>query len=108
MKKYWILCPLFAFSLLSAENTMPEHKKYYISGIEFDTQVYCADFADAIKAQAQKIKILEAEIARLRQEQQTLLSEKLEAEHQKELEKAEKLKQNTPSKSKIIISNKPI
>ncbi len=100
---------LILFSSFSmGEIKMPKHQKFYISGIEFDTQVYCADFTKVIEEQAQKIKSLEREIAMLRKEQQERLSEKLEETHKKELEETEKSKKPMPTKSKIIISDKPI
>jgi len=86
---------------------MPKYKKYYISGIEFDTKTYCADFVTVIEAQNRKIQSLQAEVTQLRQQLQRNLSQKLKAEH-----KAEQQKSNTSSstrtKSKIIISDKPI
>ena len=104
MKTSLILFILFS-SLAMGEIKMPKHQKFYISGIEFDTQLYCTDFTKVIEEQTQKIKALEREIAMLRKEQQEYLSEKLKETHKKELKQTEK---PIPTKSKIIISNKPI
>jgi NCAIR mutase (PurE)-related protein len=88
---------------------LPAYKKYYISGIEFDTQVYCADFVEVIKAQKKKIDALQKEVARLRGIQQKQLQQKLEKEHQEALKKSQKATEKTiRTQSKIIISDKPI
>jgi TolA-binding protein len=104
------ILPLLLFSLLHAtEITMPKQQKFYISGIEFDTKIYCAEFSKVIEEQAQKIKSLQKEISFLRQEQQKQLQKKLEKEHQDALKDTEKASSvSTPTKSKIIISDKPI
>lgn len=98
---------LILWTLSAADTTMPEYKRYYISGIEFDTKTYCADFATVIEAQNRKIQALQAEVTQLRQQLQQNLSQKLKAEHEAQLQK-----NNTSSsgrtKSKIIISDKPI
>jgi NCAIR mutase (PurE)-related protein len=106
--KQLLILPFIFSSILFAELTMPKHQKFYISGVEFDTKVYCADFANVIEQQAQKIKKLEQEIVQLRKLQQEQLSEKLEKSHQKELKKAAQKKRIESSSSKIIISDKPI
>jgi predicted phage tail protein len=109
MKRLLLLLPFTAAVLFPAENSMPEYQTYYISGIAFDTKVYCADFAHVIEAQAKKIEALEAEIAGLRRQQQTFLQQQSEAAEQKaEKEKRQSIKTGTPTKSKIIISDKPI
>ena len=107
MKTAITLLVLFS-SFSMGEIKIPKHQKFYISGIEFDTQVYCADFTKVIEEQAQKIKSLEEEITILRKEHQERLSEKLEESHKKELEETKKPKKAIPAKSKIIISDKPI
>ena len=99
---------LFLTLLTAADITMPKQQKFYISGVEFDTKVYCADFSRVIKEQAQKIKVLEAEVAQLRRQEQERLSETLKKEHQEELKEAEKNQRISETKSKIIISDKPI
>jgi NCAIR mutase (PurE)-related protein len=106
--KQLLILPFIFSSILSAEITMPKHQKFYISGVEFDTKVYCADFSKVIEQQAQKIKRLEQEIIQLRKLQQEQLSDKLEKSHQEELKKAAQKKRIESSSSKIIISNKPI
>ncbi len=102
-----ILAAMILLSTWSiADIARPAHKTYYISGIAFDTKTYCADFDAVIDAQAKKIKALEAEVAQLHQQLQKQLSTKLKNEHEAALKKT-----NTPapkSKSKIIISDKPI
>ena len=102
-----LLTFLTLWTLSIADTAIPEYKKYYISGIEFDTKTYCADFVTVIEAQNRKIQSLQAEVAQLRQQLQHNLSQKLKAEHEAELKKS-----NTTSpvrtKSKIIISDKPI
>jgi len=96
-----LLLPLVASSL-----HMPKDKKYYISGIEFDTKVYCADYAEVIDAQAARIKELEAQVASLQHIQQELI--KKEQSTQKE-EKPHTPKSKTDkTKSMIIISDRPI
>jgi len=101
------LIPLFVLSsFLVAEIEMPKQQKFYISGVEFDTKIYCADFSRVIELQAQKIKALEEEIRQLRQLQQQQLSEKLKKEHQTELKKEAEEKPASPNM--IIISDKPI
>ncbi|MCF6207284.1 MAG: hypothetical protein L3J47_10400 [Sulfurovum sp.] len=104
--KYLITTVFILTSLLSSEIKMPKQQKFYISGVEFDTQVYCADFNKVIQQQQQRIKALEAEVAQLRKLQQKQLSKKLQKEHQAEV------KRNTSNipkgKSRIIISDKPI
>ena len=103
------LVPFILFTSLSlCEITPPKQQKYYISGVEFDTSIYCADFNDVIKQQAQKIKALEKEVAQLRQLQQQQLQESLEKKHQKAVQKEEKDQPRTDTKSMIIISDKPI
>jgi hypothetical protein len=88
---------------------MPEYKKYYISGVEFDTQTYCADFIDVIKAQQQKISSLEAEVAQLRKEAQERLREKLEKEHKEALKASKPAQMPSVKKAnKIIISDTPL
>ncbi len=94
-------------ALASAQIAMPKHKKYYISGIEFDTKTYCADFIAVIETQAKKIKALEAEVAQLRSQQQKALSEQRKKEHQEAL-KATTDNAKSTTTSKIIISDKPI
>ena len=101
-----ILSLLTLITLTMANTAMPEFKKYYISGIEFDTKTYCADFVSVIDAQNKKIKSLETEIAQLRQQLQHHLSEKLKAEHNTQLNKSTAPAAKT--KSKIIISDKPL
>jgi len=106
---------LFALALLSAglpasDIAMPKFQKYYISGIEFDTQTYCADFANVIKKQQQKIKDLEAQVAQLHKQ--------LQDQIKRNAGKDETSKPNSPAQStasqkpagtsKIIISDKPI
>jgi TolA-binding protein len=108
MIKITITSLLLCASLTAAEVTMPKHQKFYISGIEFDTRVYCADFTKVIEEQAQKIKALEAEVAQLRLQEQKRLSETLKQEHQEALKKAAQNKRISETKSKIIISDKPI
>ena len=100
---------LLIISVLAAtEITIPKQQKFYISGVEFDTKVYCADFNRVIEEQAQKIKALEAEIAQLHKQQQERLSETLKKEHHEELKEAERTKRISETKSRIIISDKPI
>jgi TolA-binding protein len=106
--KITIASLLLFTSLTAAEITMPKQQKFYISGVEFDTQVYCADFNKVIEEQAQKIKALEAEIAQLRSQAQKRLSESLKEEHHEALKKAAQNKRISETKSKIIISDKPI
>jgi NCAIR mutase (PurE)-related protein len=104
-----LLSALLTITLFGTQTALPAYKKYYISGIEFDTQVYCADFVEVIKAQKKKIDALEQEVARLREMHQKQLQEKLEKEHKEALKKSSKPIENTiRSKSKIIISDKPI
>jgi len=104
-----LFLPLMILSTsLFAEITMPKQQKFYISGVEFDTKVYCADFSKVIEQQAQKIKSLEQEIAQLRKLQQEQLSNKLEKAHQDELKKAAQKKRMESTTSKIIISDEPI
>jgi len=103
------ILPLLLFSLLHAtEITMPKQQKFYISGIEFDTKIYCAEFSKVIEEQAQKINALEAEVAQLRREEQKHLSQTLKKEHHEALKEAERNKRITETKSKIIISDEPI
>jgi TolA-binding protein len=99
---------LLLSSLSFAEIKMPKDQTFYISGVAFDTKTYCADFHKVIQQQAQKIKALEQEITQLRQLQQQQLSETLEKEHQQELKKESIEDHRTKTKSKIIISDKPI
>jgi len=94
--------------LSASEITMPKQQKFYISGIEFDTKIYCADFNKVIQEQAQKIKMLESEIAQLRKQQQERLSKTLKHEHHKELKEPKRTNRISDSKNKIIISDKPI
>jgi TolA-binding protein len=107
MKQVLILSFIFS-SILFSETAMPKHQKFYISGVEFDTKVYCTDFTKVIEQQEQKIKRLEEEITQLRKLQQEQLSNKLEKSHQQELKKAAQKKRIESSSSKIIISDKPI
>ena len=103
-----ILSLLVLFTMTMADTAMPAFKKYYISGIEFDTKTYCADFAAVIEAQAQKIRSLEAEVAQLQRQLQKELSQKLKAQHKAELKQQHTPANNVKSKSRIIISDKPI
>jgi len=91
-----------------ADTSMPAFKKYYISGIEFDTKTYCADFAAVIRSQEQKIRSLEAEVAQLQRQLQKELSQKLKSQHEAELKQQGTPANNVKSKSRIIISDKPI
>lgn len=102
-----ILSILLFSALATAQIAMPHHKKYYISGIEFDTKTYCADFTAVIEAQAKKIKSLEAEIAQLRSQQQKALSAQRKKEHEAALAPAAATN-TAKTKSRIIISDKPI
>jgi TolA-binding protein len=99
---------LLLSSLSFAEIKMPKDQTFYISGVAFDTKTYCADFHKVIQQQAQKIKMLEQEIMQLRQLQQQQLSETLEKKHQQELKEETTQRRATETKSKIIISDKPI
>jgi len=108
MLKFYKLLPFLVTPFLIAQSQMPEHQKFYISGIEFDTKTYCADFVKVIEAQEKTIKDLETEVARLRKEMREQLQKKLEAEHQNALEKNKSSLKPATTKSKIIISNKPI
>jgi Zn finger protein HypA/HybF involved in hydrogenase expression len=87
---------------------MPKQQKYFISGVEFDTRTYCADFNDVIKQQAQKIKALKQEITQLRQLQQQQLSKALEKKHQQALKEEAKEQPKEERKSIIMITDKPI
>jgi len=108
--KHFLALALLAAGLSAADISMPKFQKYYISGIEFDTQTYCADFADVIKKQHKKIKSLEAQVAQLHKQ----LQDKIKRDAGKEETSAP----NTPTRStasqkpsgtsKIIISDKPI
>jgi hypothetical protein len=100
------LLPLLLLStLLSADEIqIPKQQKYFISGVEFDTRTYCADFNDVIKQQAQKIKALEQEVTQLRQLQQQQLSEALKKKHQQALKEGAKEER----KSIMMITDKPI
>jgi NCAIR mutase (PurE)-related protein len=91
-----------------AQITMPKYKKYYISGIEFDTRTYCADFTAVIESQAKKIKALEAEVAQLQRQQQKALSIQRKKEHEAALKTDTHNINIVKTKSKIIISDKPI
>jgi TolA-binding protein len=107
--KSLLLSIFITVTLFGSEAALPAYKKYYISGIEFDTQVYCADFVEVIKAQKKKIDALQKEVARLRGIQQKQLQQKLEKEHQEALKKSQKATEKTiRTQSKIIISDKPI
>jgi hydroxylamine reductase (hybrid-cluster protein) len=109
MKQIVPLGILFLLSSLYADKIIiPEDKKYYISGVEFDTKTYCADFSKVIKEQAKKIQALEEEIRQLRQLQQQQLSEELEKKHQAKLKKAAQQKPVEDISNKIIISDEPI
>ena len=104
-----LILSIFTLStLLFAEIQMPKDQIFYISGIAFDTKTYCADFKKVIEAQARKIKSLEQEIAQLRAMQQQQLSQKRKAEHQQALKETENTKERKKTKSRIIISDKPI
>ena len=104
-----LILSLFTLStLLFAEIQMPKDQTFYISGIAFDTKTYCADFKKVIEAQARKIKSLEQEIAQLRAMQQQQLSQQRKAEHQQALKETENTKERKKTKSRIIISDKPV
>ncbi len=103
-----ILSLLVLFTITMADTAMPAFKKYYISGVEFDTKTYCADFTAVIEAQEQKIQSLEAEVAQLQRQLQKELSQKLKSQHEAELKHQHTPDNNIKSKSRIIISNKPI
>ena len=57
-----ILCILLFSALATAQIAMPHHKKYYISGIEFDTRTYCADFTAVIEARQKRSKPLKPKL----------------------------------------------
>ena len=108
----WIL---LCIAVIQAEEKIfiPKDKVYYISGIAFDTKTYCADFSESIRQQAARIKSLEAEVQRLRKENQKYLSEKLAKEHEKALKSStekpmERSKEQTGETNMIIISDKPV
>ncbi len=104
-----LILSIFTLStLLFAEIQMPKDQTFYISGIAFDTKTYCADFKKVIEAQAQKIKALEQEIAQLRAMQQRQLSQKRKEEHQQALKGTDNATAVKKTKSRIIISDKPI
>lgn len=108
--KYVLALSLLSAALFSADIAMPKFQKYYISGIEFDTQTYCADFANVINVQQQKIKSLEAQVAQLHTQLQAQMKRNAA---QKKLSESTVSAENTPrkrpaGKSKIIISDKPI
>ena len=108
--KYFVALATLSISLVAADITMPKFQKYYISGIEFDTRTYCADFANVIKKQQQKIKSLEAQVAQLQKQ--------LQDQIKRNAQTAQASEPNSPAKSapaqkpegtsKIIISDKPI
>jgi len=108
--KYVLALALFSASLFSGDIAMPQFKKYYISGIEFNTQTYCADFANVIKAQQKKIKSLEAQVAQLHTQLQAQMKRNAEQKHiSASTAPAENTSHKRPAgKSKIIISDKPI
>jgi len=100
---------IFALStLLFAEIEMPKDRTFYISGIAFDTKTYCADFSKVIQQQAARIKALEQEISQLRAMQQRQLSQQNSAEHQQALKGTNNTIERKKTKSRIIISDKPI
>jgi FtsZ-binding cell division protein ZapB len=91
--------------------TMPTPKTYYISGIAFDTQTYCADYIQTIEALQAEVSRLKKEIRSLRKEREQHLSQKRLHTHRKALKASEKSTQrSTPTQreNRIIISDKPI
>jgi hypothetical protein len=86
--------------------TMPAPKTYYISGIAFDTQTYCADYIETIETLQRKVRKLEAEVRRLQEEERKRISEAKKREHEKAMQRSEPSKKR--SKNKIIISNLPL
>ena len=103
-----ILSLFILITIIMADTAMPAFKQYYISGVEFDTKTYCADFATVIQAQEQKIRSLETEVAQLQRQLQKELSQKLKSQHEAELKQQRTPNNNVKSKSRIIISDKPI
>ncbi len=109
MKSVLVLT-LLSIGLFAGDIAMPKFQKYYISGIEFDTQTYCADFANVIKVQQKKIKSLETQVAQLHTQLQAQMKRNAA---QKKLSESTAPAKNTHAtrptgKSKIIISDKPI
>jgi hypothetical protein len=92
--------------ILSANTSVPQDKKYYISGIEFDTKIYCADFAKVIEEQDAKIAALEAEVERLRDAERKRIQEAHKKAHTPQKKTVTTKKE--PTKSKIIISDTPL
>ena len=101
---------LLSFGLFAGDIAMPKFQKYYISGIEFDTQTYCSDFVNVIKIQQEKIRNLKAEVTQLHKQLQAQIKHNAE---QKKISESTAPVKNTYSqrpigKSKIIISDKPL
>jgi hypothetical protein len=86
--------------------TMPPPKTYYISGVAFDTQTYCADYIRTIETLQQKVRELEAEVQRLQDEARKRISEEKKRRHEKAVQRSKPSHNGT--QNKIIISNKPL
>ncbi len=108
--KHLVALATLSIGLLAADITMPKFQKYYISGIEFDTRTYCADFANVIKKQQRKIKSLETQVAQLQKQLQDQI--KRNSQTAQGSEPSSTAQSTTTQKpavtSKIIISDKPI
>ncbi len=108
--KHLFTLTLLSATLLAGDIAMPKFQKYYISGIEFDTQTYCADFANVIKKQQQQIKNLEAQVAQLHKQLQDQIKSNAKKDEPSKPNPSVKnaTSQKSAVTSKIIISDKPI